>query len=1420
MNTVEYPLESGKCPAGYKEVASQCLSINIDLTLNWEDARIHCESKNGRLAVIQKGEELKFYLDENHDGLSFWVGASDIDEEGVWVWLSGTGVLGNPIFPWYHGEPNNVFFNEHCLEYNGNLKGFNDRACNDVSDFICEANTVSQEDGSCIIDEKSYPDGEEWINGCMTYHCKDGNFHTDNMYHGECHYCSVENDPHFTTFDGTTYDWHGQSTYSITQAGSLECPDVFIHSQFSPCAVGAPGATCLHTIYFQPLKNTLITIIKENRIEDSQIYVDGLLQTINVIKEGQLQVLKGPNNKLKPAFGWIAGGCLHIMGFGQQGLIIKICEWSMKVFAHPKVAHKLHGLCGDWNGNKDGDLKMRNGAIINPPGGFWASKNVDDAFGNDWEITNACSETANVVTTGTHTGINGCEANLEQQNQFYNTCKIEIEANKTTLGDNKITKLIESCAFDLCIAHQTGNETIINIWLTAILLHVQQEEEEIINTIQARDPGSCYIDDTEYVQGTEWVENCMTYYCKNGKFYSTNSYNGDCGYCDANNDPHFKTFDGITYDWHGHSTYVVTQYGSEDCPDMFVNSQFTRCTSGMPHATCVHIIYIQPLKGTLIKVVKHERLTDSEVHIDGYSQKVSVTGDGELQILKGPNDKEYPAFAYFFNDCLHIQGFKVSGYLLKICHWSMKVFAHPTLANNLYGLCGDWNRETSGDLKLRDGTIITPPGGGWWGNNVNSAFGEDWEIKSCTETTGITVGGFTVIDNPCEATEQEKIDYHAGCTNELTPANQGLDNNKLQTLIADCAFDQCIAAQTGNETIINAWLTAALEIVLEENLELGSTGLGSGACYIDGKGYPSGHEWLENCMRYYCEEGRFYSRKVYNTECGHCSVKNDPHFYTYDRVKFDWHGHSTYVISQQGSKDCPNMFVNSKFKECGFNGATCLETIYYKNENIPTVKIVKGEGNDVLNSQIVIDGYVQYLTAKDDGELQILKGPNNKEYPVFGLIQGGCIHIIGFDNSGFLIKLCIWELTVYAHPFLKDNLYGLCGDWDNSADDDLKLRNGGIIQAPGRGGGGIFGFLFQAVNLNVDQTYGIDWEVKTCTISSGDPTGTGEIPENSCDATEEELEEYEESCKEKISGKNSALDENTLNNLIENCIFDRCIAFKSGNETLIDNWLEEWGVVVEQKQEEMENTIDPGSCFMSGNIYPSGTEWTDNCMTYYCETGKFYSTNKYNGQCGSCTAANDPHFTTFDGVLFDWHGHSTYVISQQSSQSCPEVYVNSQFADCAIGHPDATCLHTIYFQPVVGTTIKVVKDNHIQNSKIYVNGNLQKLYVKNNGELQVLKGANNTKHPAFGWINNDCIYFTGFNIAGYMIKLCSWYLKIYAHPSQKFQLHGLCGDWNNNKDEDLKLRNGNPIAAPGGGWFATQHVDPLFGADWQVRYIY
>lgn len=83
----------------------------------WHVAKRQCERMGGHLVTIETAEEEAFILD-NFRQSPFWIGASDAEKEGTFVWLSGRPYQGFGAKPAF----DNWRANEHAIQWNTRKK--------------------------------------------------------------------------------------------------------------------------------------------------------------------------------------------------------------------------------------------------------------------------------------------------------------------------------------------------------------------------------------------------------------------------------------------------------------------------------------------------------------------------------------------------------------------------------------------------------------------------------------------------------------------------------------------------------------------------------------------------------------------------------------------------------------------------------------------------------------------------------------------------------------------------------------------------------------------------------------------------------------------------------------------------------------------------------------------------------------------------------------------------------------------------------------------------------------------------------------------------------------------------------------------------------------------------------------------------
>ncbi|XP_078585913.1 uncharacterized protein LOC144867718 [Branchiostoma floridae x Branchiostoma japonicum] len=127
------------CPTGYTAYGGSCFRANSQET-TYSHAREMCAADGGILAMPKDAGVDSFLrgLKNALDAISrFWIGLSDQNDEGEWMWEDGTthDTIGD-WSNWQLGEPNDNQGGEDCANYGGS--GWNDAPCSSAYKFICQ----------------------------------------------------------------------------------------------------------------------------------------------------------------------------------------------------------------------------------------------------------------------------------------------------------------------------------------------------------------------------------------------------------------------------------------------------------------------------------------------------------------------------------------------------------------------------------------------------------------------------------------------------------------------------------------------------------------------------------------------------------------------------------------------------------------------------------------------------------------------------------------------------------------------------------------------------------------------------------------------------------------------------------------------------------------------------------------------------------------------------------------------------------------------------------------------------------------------------------------------------------------------------------------------------------------------------------
>lgn len=222
-----------------------------DATRTWREAYENCSNAGLYLVRIDDAEENAF-IDSNISN-DYWIGASDLEAEGVWIWTVDGELFWNVNTPhpnndnaqglyvnWASGEPNNNNDSD-CARISASEKGgWKDKECNSLYGYVCEGDRHYEPCTNPGLCETSVG-ATRGADGVCRYpanpggSCSDGDpcTHTDRCQAdkscaGTSYIC---NNPGFCeTTEGATCNGNGTCTYLAAQNGRCDDADPCTHT--------------------------------------------------------------------------------------------------------------------------------------------------------------------------------------------------------------------------------------------------------------------------------------------------------------------------------------------------------------------------------------------------------------------------------------------------------------------------------------------------------------------------------------------------------------------------------------------------------------------------------------------------------------------------------------------------------------------------------------------------------------------------------------------------------------------------------------------------------------------------------------------------------------------------------------------------------------------------------------------------------------------------------------------------------------------------------------------------------------------------------------------------------------------------------------------------------------------------------------
>ncbi|KAJ8280757.1 hypothetical protein GJAV_G00058640 [Gymnothorax javanicus] len=135
--------ECKPCPEGWEQFDSKCYYFSNEWK-NWTASRSDCIKQGADLVIIDSKEEQDFI--NRGSGYYRWIGLSDLQTEGTWLWVDGTPVQGGF---WKSGDPDNLYYladlkyvNVHCAITVLSEKKWMDKPCSWEHNSVCETDAL------------------------------------------------------------------------------------------------------------------------------------------------------------------------------------------------------------------------------------------------------------------------------------------------------------------------------------------------------------------------------------------------------------------------------------------------------------------------------------------------------------------------------------------------------------------------------------------------------------------------------------------------------------------------------------------------------------------------------------------------------------------------------------------------------------------------------------------------------------------------------------------------------------------------------------------------------------------------------------------------------------------------------------------------------------------------------------------------------------------------------------------------------------------------------------------------------------------------------------------------------------------------------------------------------------------------------
>ncbi|XP_074402790.1 IgGFc-binding protein [Zonotrichia albicollis] len=1237
---------------------------------------------------------------------------------------------------------------------------------------------------------------------------------------------SIHGDPHYTTFDKQRHDFMGTCTYTLSKL----CDSNSSLPYFNVEAANEHRGGNTRVSYVQYV-DVDVYGYRINLGQKRAVKVNGVSQVVPVtLVPGVSISLSGQYVVVTTDFG------LQVKFDGNHRAEITLPSTYMS---------KVCGICGNYNGQKADDF-------LNPDGEMEANST---SLGNSWQVYNdsRCSpdyghtpnctdEEKHMIQSNAYCGLitdpsgpfQNCHAVVDPRS-YFEDCQYDLSLACAANSH------YEPCAA-ACPATCVDPTAPYNCSLPCVEGCVCDSGYLLYNDrcVPSQQCG-CWHNGQHYPVGSEfWTDNTCSYKCTcPSRGSKVQCFNASCpasqycgvqngkpvclehsyGICHVHGDPHYQTFDKVTHNFMGNCTYTLAKVCSNTTSLPYFNVEAKNEHRGSTRVSYVREVVVE-VYGQRIVIVKQQM---SHVLVNNVRQTLPVSAAGGAITVS--RSGRYIVLETDFS--------------LRVSYdadHSVEVKVPTTYFNLTCGMCGNFNNRRDDEYMMPNGQQAAD----------SNALGESWQVPDSDPSCGVPVPS-----PPC-SDEDEKLygsDQFCGIlTSRPSPFESCHGVINPQDYFDTCLYDLC-ALNGGQE-----FLCAALEAYADACQAAGVTLLPwRNATFCQGCECNSGFVLsgghcvsMSNCgcLQNVCSSDTCEASEVCKVQNGllgcyplnpsTCHIFGDPHYITFDGRLYNFMGTCTYTLSKLCDSNSSLPYFNVEAANEHRGGNTRVSYVRYVDVDVADLRIRLGQGGVVT-----VNGVEEILPCSPSEGVQVLSsGLYTMVMTDFGLR-------VKFDGNH--------RVEVTLPSSFGQKVCGMCGNYNGIAADDFQNPEG---------------------TMEPDSTsLGNSWEVSNNSSCSAGPLPTPACNETDkqlissshfcgllndtsgpfqvCHAVLSPSS-YFDTCSYDLC--ELGLDRETLCKSLQsyadacqslgvqipawrnatfcpiacpaNSHYEPCAA--ACPATCVDPMAPVTcslpcveGCVCDSGYLLYNDRCVPSQqcgCWHNGQHYPVGSEfWTDNtcsskctcpsrgskvqCFNASCPAGQYCGVQNGKPVClehsyGICHVHGDPHYQTFDKVTHNFMGNCTYTLAKVCSNTTSLPYFNVEAKNEHRGSTWVSYVREVVVE-VYGQRIVIVKQ---QMSHVLVNNVRQTLPVSAAGGAITVSRS-----------GRYIVLETDFSLRVSYDADHSVEVKV---PTTYFNLTcGMCGNFNNRRDDEYMMPNGQQAAdsnALGESW-QVPDSDPSCG---------